>query len=61
VDFLLRNLKGIISKHPAGSEAAVNGIPDEKWGERPLVLVVVKEGFQWKISEEELLGFFSQK
>ena len=37
-------LESIISQHPAVSEAAVIGIKDEKWGERPFAMVVLKEG-----------------
>ena len=37
-------LEDLILKHPAVAEAAVVGIPDPKWGERPLALVVVKSG-----------------
>ncbi len=36
-------LEDIINLHPAVSEVAVIGTADEKWGERPLALVVVKE------------------
>lgn len=35
-------LEDLILKHPAVAEAAVVGIPDPKWGERPLALVVAK-------------------
>ncbi|HAS50652.1 MAG TPA: long-chain fatty acid--CoA ligase [Gammaproteobacteria bacterium] len=37
-------LEDLLLKHPAVAEAAVVGIPDPKWGERPLALVVVKLG-----------------
>ena len=30
--------------HPDGSEVAVSGVPDEKWGEMVLALVVVAPG-----------------
>ena len=35
-------LEDLILKHPAVAEAAVVGIPDPRWGERPLALVVAK-------------------
>ncbi|MQA60452.1 MAG: long-chain-fatty-acid--CoA ligase [Actinophytocola sp.] len=39
-------LENHVMAHPAVAEAAVVGIPDEKWDERPLVVVVLKEGEQ---------------
>ena len=35
-------LEDLILKYPAVAEAAVVGVPDPKWGERPLALVVAK-------------------
>jgi fatty-acyl-CoA synthase len=37
-------LENTIMGHPAVAEAAVIAIPDEKWSERPLAVVVLKEG-----------------
>ena len=37
-------LESIISEFPAVNEVAVIGVKDDKWGERPLPLIVLKEG-----------------
>jgi fatty-acyl-CoA synthase len=51
-------LEDIISQHEAVSEAAVIGVSDEKWGERPLAMVVLKEAYKDKVSEKELIDFY---
>ncbi|MBO0840707.1 MAG: long-chain fatty acid--CoA ligase [Sciscionella sp.] len=38
------DLENNVMAHPSVAEAAVIGIPDQKWQERPLVAVVLKEG-----------------
>ena len=38
------DLENALMGHPDVVEAAVIGIPDEKWQERPLATVVVREG-----------------
>ena len=37
-------LESLISQHPDVAEVAVVGVPDEKWGERPLAMVVLHNG-----------------
>jgi fatty-acyl-CoA synthase len=38
------DLENLISAHPCVSEVAVIGIKDPKWGERPVALIVLKNG-----------------
>jgi fatty-acyl-CoA synthase len=52
-------LENAVMAHPAVAEAAVIGVPDEKWDERPLVAVVPAQGEQ--ISAAELRDFLIDK
>jgi fatty-acyl-CoA synthase len=38
------DLENALMAHPAVLEACVVGVPDERWGERPLATVVLREG-----------------
>jgi fatty-acyl-CoA synthase len=52
-------LENALMAHPAVAEAAVIGVPDEKWGERPLATVVVKPGAS--VTAGELRHFLAGK
>lgn len=51
-------LEDILTCHEAVSECAVVGVPDEKWGERPLAFVILKPQYRDKVTEEEIRSFF---
>ncbi|NKY37207.1 long-chain fatty acid--CoA ligase [Nocardia speluncae] len=53
------DLENAVMGHPAVAEAAVIGIPDEKWDERPLAAIVVAEGAS--VRPEELREFLSSR
>lgn len=50
------DLENHLSQHEAVLESAAIGIKDEKWGERPLMLVVLKPDFGTKVTEADLKG-----
>ena len=50
-----REVEEVLYMHPAILEAAVVGVPDEKWGESVKAVVVLKQGAS--ASEEELIDF----
>jgi fatty-acyl-CoA synthase len=52
-------LENLLMAHPSVAEAAVIGVPDEKWGERPLAAVVPVAGAA--ITPEELRAFLGDK
>ena len=53
-------LEDLISEHKAVAEAGVIGMPDEKWGERPMAVVVPKPEYKDKISPEDIKVFLQK-
>ncbi|MBO0814576.1 MAG: fatty acid--CoA ligase, partial [Actinobacteria bacterium] len=52
-------LENALMGHPDVAEAAVIGVPDDKWGERPLATIVRREGTA--VTAEELREFLAGK
>lgn len=51
-------LENALMAHPAVLEACVVGVPDQRWDERPLATVVVREGAS--VTVEELRDFLGR-
>lgn len=51
-------LEDIIAHHPAVAEVAVIGLPDEKWGERPLALVLPRPDME--LHEKDLTHYVKE-
>ncbi len=53
-------LESLISQHPAVGEVAVVGVPDAKWGERPLAMVVPSANAQNGFPVEDVRTFLEK-
>ncbi len=55
------DLENTIMGHPAVAEAAVIAIPDEKWVERPMACVVLKQSEEGKLKGEDIMEYLEDK
>jgi 3-(methylthio)propionyl---CoA ligase len=53
------DLENLAMGHPAIAESAVIGVRHPKWGERPLLVVVLKDGEE--ITKEELIAYMGER
>lgn len=53
------DLEAVLAKHAAVAEAAVVGVPSERWGETPVAFVVLKPGSQ--TSAEQLCAWANEQ
>ena len=51
------DLENIMSQHEAVLESAAIGIPDKKWGERPMMIITLKPEYRGKISSEDFKAY----
>jgi fatty-acyl-CoA synthase len=48
------DLENVLSQHPGVLESAAIGVPDPKWGERPIMVVVLRPEYRGKVTGEDL-------
>lgn len=51
------DLENALSRHEAVLESAAIGVPDPRWGERPLMVVTLKPGYPGRVGEKDLKQF----
>jgi long-chain acyl-CoA synthetase len=59
VNVFPRDIEEIIVQHPAVAEAAVFGVPSEKWGETPMAAVILRK--PGTITAEELCQWINER
>lgn len=55
------DLENALMAHEAVYEAAVVAVPSEKWDERPIACVVLRDGYAGQVTDKELLDFIAPR
>ena len=55
------DLENLMSQHEAVAESAAIGVPDPKWGERPMMIVVLKPEARGKVTAEDLNAYMRRQ
>ncbi len=55
------DLENLMSQHEAVAESAAIGVPDPKWGERPMMIVVLKPEAKGKVTAADLNAYMRQQ
>lgn len=53
-------LENLMSQHEAVLESAAIGISDEKWGERPMMVITLKPDYRGKVTADEFRQFMKK-
>jgi fatty-acyl-CoA synthase len=54
-------IENALMGHPKVQEAAVIGVPDERWQERPMACVVPRPEFRGAVTQDELSDYLAQQ
>jgi fatty-acyl-CoA synthase len=54
------DLENLISQHEAVMESAAIGVSDERWGERPLMILTLKPEYRGKVTTQAFKRFMQQ-
>ena len=54
-------VESVLIEHPAIEEVAVIGVPDSYRGEHPKAFIVLRDGYEGKVTEEELIKFCKER
>lgn len=54
-----KDIEAVVGAHPEVSDVTVIGIPDDKWGEVPMALVILRDGTE--TAPDEVLGWANER